>query len=153
MASWNPAARKVRRMAASLSSQGSARTLAAEDGESVGEAVVAVDARDFFNEIDFALEIETPAGQRDLPGFAAFRSEGAAEGGEDTFDSGGGDAFGVERGSEKPMHFTQRERHGWPLGGALFEGGHAHIDEFALDGTAVGEQNGADEWRTRRDRR
>ncbi len=39
----------------------------AECGEGVGEAVVAVDAGDFFDEIDFALEVEAPAGERDLP--------------------------------------------------------------------------------------
>ena len=34
----------------------------AKGGQRVGEAVVAVDARDFFNEVDFAFEIEAPTG-------------------------------------------------------------------------------------------
>ena len=43
---------------------------AGEAGQRVGEAVVAVDARDLFDEVDLALEIEPPARQRD--GIAAF---------------------------------------------------------------------------------
>ena len=39
----------------------------AECGQRVGEAVVAVDAGDFFDEVDFAFEVEAPAGKRDLP--------------------------------------------------------------------------------------
>ena len=35
-------------------------------GERVGEAVVAVDAGDFFDEVDFAFEVETPGGEFDL---------------------------------------------------------------------------------------
>ena len=37
---------------------------AGERGKRIAEAVVAVDAGDFFDEVDFALEVETPAGQR-----------------------------------------------------------------------------------------
>ena len=36
----------------------------AECGKGVGEAVVAVDARDLFDEVDFALEIEAPTGKQ-----------------------------------------------------------------------------------------
>jgi hypothetical protein len=34
-------------------------------GESVGEAVIAVDAGDLFDEVDLALEVETPGGELD----------------------------------------------------------------------------------------
>ena len=37
----------------------------------VGKAIVAVDARYFFDEVDLAFEIEPPTGQRDGPGVAA----------------------------------------------------------------------------------
>ena len=40
-------------------------------GEGVGEAVVAVDAGYFFDEVDLALEVETPGGE--------FYFEGAGE--------------------------------------------------------------------------
>ena len=43
----------------------------AECGEGVGEAVVTVDAGDLFDEVDFAVEIEAPTGQGDLPGWGA----------------------------------------------------------------------------------
>ena len=39
----------------------------AEGGKCIGKAVVAVDARHFFNQIDLTLEVEAPAGQGDLP--------------------------------------------------------------------------------------
>ena len=45
------------------SAQGKRLHAFAEGGQRVGEAVVAVDAGDFFNEVDFAFEIEAPAGQ------------------------------------------------------------------------------------------
>ena len=45
----------------------------AECGKRVGEAVVAVDAGDFFDEIYFAFEIETPTGECDLPRVPACR--------------------------------------------------------------------------------
>ena len=35
-------------------------------GKRVGEAVVSVDAGDFFDQIDLTLEVETPGGQGDL---------------------------------------------------------------------------------------
>jgi hypothetical protein len=35
-------------------------------GEGVGEAVVAVDSGDLFDEVDLALEVETPGGELDL---------------------------------------------------------------------------------------
>jgi hypothetical protein len=34
-------------------------------GESVGEAIVAVDAGNLFDEVDLALEVETPGGELD----------------------------------------------------------------------------------------
>ena len=37
-------------------------------GEGVGEAVVAVDAGDLFDEVDLALEVETPGGELDGEG-------------------------------------------------------------------------------------
>ena len=37
-------------------------------GEGVGEAVVAVDAGDLFDEVDLALEVETPGGELDVEG-------------------------------------------------------------------------------------
>ena len=37
-------------------------------GEGVGEAVVAVDSGDFFDEVDLAFEVETPGGELDLEG-------------------------------------------------------------------------------------
>ncbi len=39
----------------------------AECGKRVSEAVVSVDARDFFDEIDFAFEVEAPTGKLNLP--------------------------------------------------------------------------------------
>ena len=38
----------------------------AAGGEGVGEAVVAVDAGDLFDEVDLALEVETPGGELDV---------------------------------------------------------------------------------------
>jgi hypothetical protein len=37
-------------------------------GESVGEAIVAVDAGNLFDEVDLALEVETPGGEFDGEG-------------------------------------------------------------------------------------
>ena len=84
----------------------------AERGQSVGEAVVAVDACDFFNEVDFAFEIEAPTGECGAPRLAFFggtlwRSEGAAEAGEGGFDEGRGDAFLVFSLAEDAMDFAE----------------------------------------------
>ncbi len=59
----------------------------AECGKRVGEAVVAVDAGDFFDEVDFAFEIEAPTGKNSVPHLSLFRrtlsrGESAAEAGE-----------------------------------------------------------------------
>ena len=149
MASWKPAASRVRRTADSASAQGRALNAFAESGQGVGETVVAVDAGDFFDEVDFALEVEAPAGQGDVP-CASLRLRGvsrAAERGENVFDSGGGDAFLVDGRAEDALHFAEREGDGLAMRGARLEGGDAHIDQIAFDLAAVGEQDAADERR------
>ena len=152
MASWNPAASKVRRTADSLSAQGKRLHAFAEGGQRVGETVVAIDARDFFDEVDFALEIEAPTGQGDLPvaSWPARIVERARSRGRMStfFDGRGGDAFLVDGRAEDAVHFAEGERDGLAVGGAGFARGNAHVDEIAFDVAAVGEQNAADERRS-----
>ena len=56
----------------------------AECRQRVGKSVVAVDARNLFNQVDFAFEIETPTGEHDLPsrGLRGMGGQSAAECGE-----------------------------------------------------------------------
>ena len=100
----------------------------AERGESVGEPVVAVDAGYFFDEIDFAFEIETRTGQVGVPHLSLFgrtlwRGEGAAEAGERGFDEGRGDAFPVFCRAEEAMDLAQRECDGLAISGTGFPSG------------------------------
>ena len=64
MDSLKPRARRRVRTAASLAAVGWAMT--GGSGQGVGEAVVAVDAGDFFDEVDLALEVEAPGGELDV---------------------------------------------------------------------------------------
>ena len=60
-----------------------------ERGQAIAEVVVAVDAGDFFNEVDFALNVQTPGGQlyRELVGrLLADGETQAAEDAENIFD-------------------------------------------------------------------
>ena len=85
MASWNPAESRVRRTVDSLSAHGNALYAFAEGGQRVGEAVVAVDAGDLFDEVDFAFEVEAPAGKVPLARLRSLRGvtcQVAAERGE-----------------------------------------------------------------------
>ena len=74
-------------------------------GEGVGEAVVAVDAGDLFDEVDLALEVEAPGGELDGEGVGGrVGVRVAAEGSEVLRETmSAGDAFG---------------RRGWCRGGA-----------------------------------
>ncbi len=56
----------------------------------VCKSVVAVDACDFFDEVDFGFKIETPAGEGDLPcgGLRGVAGQLAAERGKEFFDGG-----------------------------------------------------------------
>jgi len=67
--------------------------------EGVGEAVVAVDAGYFFDEVDLALKVEAPAGELGGVDAGGGGSELAAEGGEVLVDGFGGDAGGVDGGA------------------------------------------------------
>ena len=57
--------------AASFSAASAARAPPCKRRQRVGKPVVAVDARNFFNQIDLALQIEPPARQRHLPALRA----------------------------------------------------------------------------------
>ena len=54
------------------------------------------------------------------------------------------DSFFVDGGAENPLHFAEGEGNGLAQGGARFDCRDAHIDEFALDGAAVGKEDRAD---------
>ena len=122
----------------------------AERGQRVGEAVVAVDARDLFDEVDFAFEIEAPTGESYLPcgsDSPCTTCETAAQREEHAFDRCSGDAFLVDGCAEDAVDFAERESDGLAVGGARFDGGNTHVDQIALDRAAVGKQDAADEGR------
>ncbi len=77
--------------------------------ECVGEAVVAVDASDLFDEVDLALEVEPPGGQLDLVDVEAMKERLAAERGEVAGDDLAGDAIGLSGGAEMAAHLIDRE--------------------------------------------
>src|SRR4029079_7349447 len=78
---------------------------AVETGQRVLEIVVAVDARNLFDEIDLALDVEAPGGDDDRPG--DFASHAEAEALQDA-----GDARGRELLSEVALDLrgTQAQR-------------------------------------------
>ena len=67
IASWNPADKQSAADSGFALGPGQRLHAFAEGGQSIGEAVVAVNARDFFDQIDLALQVEPPTGQRHLP--------------------------------------------------------------------------------------
>ena len=79
---------------------------AGERRQRVGEAVVAVDAGYFFDEVDLAFEIETPAGQGDGVSALAGFFQLAAERGKDRLGRLGGDAFGSFGLAEDALDFA-----------------------------------------------
>src|ERR1700739_774656 len=115
----------------------------AEGGKRVGEAVVAVDAGNFFDEIDFALEVEAPAWQAHMPYecLGGVGEEFASETCECGFDERRGNAFLVFRLAENAVDFAERERNGLAIGSAGFPCRHMPVYQVALDIAAVGKQD------------
>ena len=81
-------------------------------GEGVGEAVVAVDAGDLFDEVDLALEVETPGGEFYRVDVETLQEEFAAERGEVLGDDVGGDALRVKGGAEVALNLFDGELDG-----------------------------------------
>ena len=79
-ASFQPRPSSVWRTTASLRASGCSLTMPEKAGKRVGEAVVAVDACDLFDQVDLAFEIEAPAGQRHLVVAFCDLVQGAAQG-------------------------------------------------------------------------
>ncbi len=104
------------RTAASLAAVGWAMTGSAR-GEGVGEAVVAVDAGDFFDEVDLALEVEAPGGEFGEVDVESVEDELAAERGEVAGDDLAGDAFGVDGRAEVALDLFYGELDGGTVGG------------------------------------
>ena len=120
MASWKPAVEKRAAHDGFGFGPGQRANAFTEGGQRVGETVVAVDARDLFDEIDFALEVEAPTGQRDVPcSVGGLRGrctdQRAAEGDENVFDGRGVDAVFVFGGAKQAMNFAEGERDGLAL--------------------------------------
>jgi len=118
-------------------------------GEGVGEAVVAVDAGDFFDEVDLALEVETPGGEfGSVDGLIltqAVEEEIAAKGGEVLGDDLRGDAGGVDGGAEVAFDLGDGELDGRTRGGAGFDVWVDEVDEFAFEFATVLEDELGDE--------
>jgi hypothetical protein len=85
MDSEKPRASRRVRTAASVAAAG-LRDNDAGRGEGVGEAVVAVDAGNLFDEVDLALEVETPAGELNEELFRSSVGKCAAQGDERPLD-------------------------------------------------------------------
>ncbi len=109
----------------------------AECGQRVGEAVVSVDARDFFNEVDLALEIEPPTWQRDLPCSLALRRTAASSPQPRAVSTFSTVAAVMPSGSMvvPRMRCTSLSASamGLRLAVRASSGGNAHIDEIAFD--------------------
>src|SRR6185312_1872605 len=121
---------------------------AGEGGQRVLEAVVAVDAGDFFDEVDFALEVESPAWERDLPGFVSARFQTAAKAGKEGFGGSGGDAFRVFSRAQNTAGFRYSKGDAGSLRRVLFCFGDDDIDKFADLMAAGFEKDLADESRS-----
>ena len=88
-------------------------------GQRVGEAVVSVDARNLFDQVDLTFEVEPPRGKLDGEGCRLTTAgwcfgECAAEGGEDLADEIGSESglvwLVVQRGTEMtPICVNERE--------------------------------------------
>ena len=102
-------------------------------GQRVGEAVVAVDAGDLFEEVDLAGEVETPGWELDFVSVVRERREFAAECGEEALDQCGGDAFGRAGCAEDAVDFAERESDGRAFGGLPCEFGDDDVDERAFE--------------------
>src|SRR5215472_4999775 len=102
-------------------------------GQGVGETVVAVDAGDLFNEVDFTLEVEAPRGELDGVDVETVQEHLAAKGGEILLDDVAGDAFGTDRGSEVAFDLVEVEFDGWSLGGVEVDVEVDDVDEFAFE--------------------
>ena len=111
MDSEKPRARRRVRTAASFAAVGWAMTM--RGGKSVGEAVVAVDAGDLFDEVDLALEVETPGGELDGEGFGGLIGLSLQPSAvRYWWTISGGEAFGSEGGAEVALDLLDGERMG-----------------------------------------
>ena len=149
MASWNPAASRVRRTVDSASAQGSALHAFAECGQRVGEAVVAVDAGDFFDEVDFAFEVETPAGKRAHLPFGACADGVKPQPSPVSTDSTVAAVMPSLSSVVPRMRCTslRASATGGRFAVRASSAGTRDVDEIAFDVAAVGEQDAADDGR------
>ncbi len=119
---------------------------AGEGGQGIGEAVVAVDAGDFFDEIDLAFEVEPPAGESDLSKrLRRILSSLQPSAVRTRFGGFGGDAFGVFGRAEDALDFADLQADRGAIRGAGLGFGDDDVDEVAFDFAAGFEDDLGDE--------